>query len=321
METKRTTNHTTSEQKRYDEHYNSSNEPGSSRIVRLLSHLVSIPLFIIVHKLVPDVDWPIHLDRILLFLITVGIVEAILQSFSPLVKLAFIVAFGWLTYGSIWGNYGYGSLYQDYKFMIYTMYNSANPEKVMSEQLKPFPNKDEIIKAINYKDTTVRNFALQATRKHFHEYQKENEEDFFLQYCAVFKEINTEWSHVEDPVNTDSIVSASESVDSLSGDNQDYCILMASSIMSIGGKVRIARTTDRLFPLLFIGDDKKLDKVNYFIKEVLFEEESKSKEPNFYEDEDRNIWLNLDFYSKYPGDKSAARDLVAVLRLDREFQI
>lgn len=102
-------------------HSPAQNRPDKSTgsfIISLLSHLVALPLFIFLHRVVPDPAWPLHLDRILLFFLTVIGVELVFSALRGLVVFSFWVAFFYLLYGSIWGNYGFENLFQEYKDLI-----------------------------------------------------------------------------------------------------------------------------------------------------------------------------------------------------------
>ena len=43
-------------------------KPWDSIIIFILNVLIAVPLFIILHQNLKDPEWPIHLDRILIFL-------------------------------------------------------------------------------------------------------------------------------------------------------------------------------------------------------------------------------------------------------------
>jgi hypothetical protein len=141
----------TDKHKDIDNNKNEEENEGSfgDSIVSFLSHFISIPIFIILHKILPDPDWKFHLDRILLFISTLFIIEMIFNSLKGIVIIGFIGSLAWLTYGSFWGNYGFIGLFKDYKYMIYSMIDSPHPEEIIISKLKPFPYKSEIKKAID----------------------------------------------------------------------------------------------------------------------------------------------------------------------------
>jgi len=288
-------------------------EKSSGFAISFLSHFITIPLFIILHKLLPDLDWKFHLDRILLFIVTLSLVEMIFASFKELVNLGFIVMLGWLTYGSIWGDYGFKSVFNDYKYMIHSMIDSPHPEEIIISKLRPFPNKSEIKKAINFENPDVRNFALLAAKKHFLEYQDDSKYFTIVQCFAVFKEINENWNYVSDPKGREYFAKASESIIHLSGDCDDHAILMAACIRAIGGTPRLIHTTGHLYPVLLIGDKKEIESINYLIKRQLFPESSTGKQIHYHIDEYGQAWLNLDYTARYPGGKFMIDEILGTL--------
>ncbi len=92
--------------------------------VGLLSHLVSIPLFILLHKTLPNPDWVFHLDRILLVLLTMLAVELLFMQLRVLVIIGFFAALILLSYNSYYGGYGFRSLYEDYHELIIKITNA-----------------------------------------------------------------------------------------------------------------------------------------------------------------------------------------------------
>lgn len=96
-------------------------EPGDSHsndIIDRLSFFAAFPVFIIFHKVLPDLDWKFHIDRIILFILTLIIIKRMFQSVRILLIIIFLVSYGCLIYGTIWGNYGFNELYNDYAALI-----------------------------------------------------------------------------------------------------------------------------------------------------------------------------------------------------------
>ena len=87
--------------------------------------------------------------------------------------------------------------------------------------------------------------------------------------------------------------------------------MMAAAIKSIGGEVRLVRTSlvqngqtiGHMYPEVKIGDEKDLEMVVYLLKNVFFVEEAKGKSIFYYEDSKGFIWLNFDYTDNYPGGK------------------
>ncbi len=285
-------------------------------ILFVLNVLITIPLFIIAHQNIIDFNWKFHLDRILLFLLILLVFQLILKAMRRITLIAVILYFIALIYGSVFGDYGFGSVFEDYRSMMYAMDESPYPQDIIINKLLPFPNKFKIIDAIEYSNPKVRNFAIMATSKHFKEVKGYGEYHTIIQCFAVFKEINSRWNYVSDPKGQDYIAKATESLTYLSGDCDDHSILMAACVRSIGGTPRLIHTKGHIYPELLIGSKKDLETVNYLIKKELFTVESKNKPINYHIDEHGQIWLNLDYTSHYPGGPFMYEEILSALTLN-----
>lgn len=290
--------------------------PWDLTIIFVLNVLFTIPIFIIVHQNLIDLNWKLQIDRVLLFLLLLLLIQIILKVMRRITLISVILYFIALIYGSTFGNYGFGNIYEDYRSMIYSMDEDPYPQDIIINKLFPFPNKYKIIDAIEYSNPKVRNFAIMATTKHFKDVKGYNEYHTIIQCFAVFKEINSRWNYVSDPKGQDYIAKATESLEYLSGDCDDHSILMAACVRSIGGIPRLIHTKGHIYPELFIGNKKDLETVNYLIKKVLFPLESKNKPINYHIDERGQIWLNLDYTSHYPGGPFMYEEILSALTLN-----
>ncbi|MFN3754042.1 transglutaminase [Flavobacterium sp.] len=284
-------------------------------IIFVLNILITIPIFIIAHNNLITLDWTNHIDRILLFIVILVVIQLILRALRRVTLISVILYFIVLVYGSLFSDYGFESVFEDYRSMIYTMNDNPYPQDIIISKLLPFPNKSKIINAIEYQNPRIRNFAIMATAKHFKDVKGYHEYFTIIQSFAVFKEINTNWNYVSDPKGRDYIAKATESLQYLSGDCDDHSIFMAACIKSIGGTTRLIHTKGHIYPELYIGDKKDLEKINYAIKMVLFPLESKNKIINYHIDERGKIWLNLDYTAKYPGGPFMNEEILGALTL------
>jgi hypothetical protein len=91
---------------------------------------------------------------------------------------------------------------------------------------------------------------------------------------------------------------------------------MVSCIKSIGGTTRLIHTKGHIYPELYIGTRKDLERINYVIKKVLFPKESKNKTIHYHIDERGKIWLNLDYTANYPGGPFMHEEILGALTLD-----
>lgn len=291
-------------------------KPWDMVIIFVLNILITIPVFIIIHQNIIDPNWWMSIDRILIFIAIVVILQLLLRLLRRVILVCIALYLIALVYGSLLGNYGFASVFEDYRSMVYTMADDPNPQDIVISKLLPFPNKGKILRAIEYDNPTVRNFAVMATDKHFKNLKRYGEYRTTIQSFAVFLEINSRWNYVSDPKGRDYIAKASESIRYLSGDCDDHAILMAACIRSIGGTPRLIHTTGHIYPEILIGRKSDLEAINYLVKKVLFVEESKGKEIHYHIDERGQVWLNLDYTAKYPGGPFMAEEILGALTLN-----
>ncbi len=291
-------------------------KPWDMIIIFLLNILIAVPVFIIIHQNLIDPDWFFSIDRIILFLLILTVFQLILRLLRKVILICIFFYLVMLAYGSASGNYGFISVYEDYRAMVYTMADDPNPQDIIISKLLPFPNKTRIIKATNYDNPKVRNFAIMATSKHFKNLKSYGEYRTIIQCFAAFQEINSRWNYVSDPKGRDYIASASESIAYLSGDCDDHAILMAACVRAIGGTPRLIHTTGHIYPEILIGRKSDLEAVNYLIKKVLFVNESKDNEIHYHIDERGQVWLNLDYTARYPGGRFMSEEILGALTLN-----
>ena len=291
-------------------------KPWDSIIIFVLNVLIAVPLFLIMHQNIIDPEWPYAIDRILLFIALIVLIQLFLRLLRKVIIICIFLYVFSLAYGSIFGNYGFGRVYEDYRAMVYAMADDPNPQDIIISKLLPFPNKSKILRAIEYDNPKVRNFAVMAVAKHFPESKKYGEYRTLVQCFAVFQEINSRWNYIDDPKGRDYIATASESLPYLSGDCDDHAILMAACVRAIGGTPRLIHTTGHIYPEILVGRKRDLEGINYLIKKVLFPKESKDRELHYHIDEYGQVWLNLDYTAKYPGGPFMSEEILGALTLN-----
>lgn len=289
--------------------------PWNEVIIMLLSFLITLPTFIIMHQNLIDFNWPFNFDRVLLFIFVLVGLYFLLMKLKTIIIICIVLYLLVLFYGTALGNYGFGEVAEDYNAIIYTMSDNPYPQDIIVAKLLPFPNKSKIINAIEYQNPKVRNFAIMATTKHFKNVKGYSDYRTIIQCFAVFKEINSRWNYVNDPKEGDYIATASESLMYFSGDCDDHSILMAAAIRSIGGTPRLIHTKGHIYPEILIGSLLDLEKVNYLVKNVLFVKESYDKTLHYHIDERGQVWLNLDYTAKYPGGPFMSEEILGALTL------
>jgi hypothetical protein len=291
-------------------------KPWDNVIISVLNVLIAIPVFIIMHQNTIDPNWYFHIDRILLFLLIATVIHLILSALRTIIIVCIFLYLIALVYGSIFGNYGFSAVAEDYRSMMYTMADDPNPQDVIIAKLLPFPNKSKILNAVDYDNSKVRNFALLATTQHFKGIKGYYKYRTTVQCFAVFKEIKNRWNYVSDPKGREYIAKASESLQHFSGDCDDHAILMAACVRAVGGTPRLIHTGDHIYPEMLIGNKSDFEAINYLIKEELFVSESKNKVLHYHIDERGQIWLNLDYTARYPGGPFLSREILGALTLN-----
>lgn len=281
--------------------------------------LIVIPVFIIFYKYIPTIklviadEYILRLDHVLTVLIIFIIVRLLVKLLKKLVAGVLIMIIVYLTFNLIFHKYSFADIYKDYKSLI--IYLKEEPVKVpFIPESASFRNGTKIREAIESNDAVVRNFAVVISLKHFNDAVLYRRYGKVIRFFSIFKEINTRWQYVYDPINSDYYASARESIMHLSGDCDDHSIVMASCIMAVGGEARIVRTVGHLYPEVKICHKQDLVKYNLLIRQF-FEKESKGKELFFHEDEEGYIWLNFDYTDRYPGGKFMNQKIIGILNL------
>jgi hypothetical protein len=126
--------------------------------------LIAIPLFIIAHQNLIELNWIFNLDRIPF--LTYDCSDTINTKALRNYHYMYIYIHPGFILWTASGNYGFNSVFEDYDSMLYTMSDNPNPQDIIIVKL-PFPNKSKIINAIEYENPQSKNFAVMATSEHF----------------------------------------------------------------------------------------------------------------------------------------------------------
>ncbi|HMK06683.1 MAG TPA: hypothetical protein VK476_04080, partial [Flavobacterium sp.] len=113
-------------------------KPWDNVIISVLNILIAIPVFIIVHQNLIDPNWYFQIDRILLFIGIVVVIHVILYLLRTIIIICLALYIVALMIGTLSGNYGFGSVFEDYNYMIYAMNDSPNPQDLILSKLLPF---------------------------------------------------------------------------------------------------------------------------------------------------------------------------------------
>jgi hypothetical protein len=152
-----------------------------------------------------------------------------------------------------------------------------------------------IANAMDYRNATTRNYAVQLAAKYPGDYS-------VSQICQIFVYLKSNWKYVSDPAGADYFAPASQSIgNGLCGDCDDFAITMASLIEAIGGGTRVVSgwSATEGHAWAEVGLGKMQDPA---VQEVLQSVARRyNASPNSHLEEDGTVWLNLDWWANRPG--------------------
>jgi len=163
---------------------------------------------------------------------------------------------------------------------------------------------------VDYKDSTVRAFAVKYSLMYFDEYYPK-----YRQICRQFsllKYIKQNFKYVSDPSDFDYFAPPQESIELMAGDCDDYSILMASVLKSIGADVRIIWAPKHVYPELYCGDKARFEKYISAIY-TFFEHEIEKKQIYYRIDKNGNYWINIDYTDFYPGSVYLSEEVLSII--------
>lgn len=297
---------------------NDSKRIASSFVLTVVSALITLPLFVIAYRYVPDIIVPIgkglRIDHILTFVVIFTVIRlfvALIRFFlyGLLILMLFVMLVGQIT-----GKYGFTTMYANYIDLITFVGNNPVKLPFLSNTKTTIKDAEKILAAIDYTNPVVRDFAVKSSQEYFSKAKFDDKYRHVIKYFSIFKTLS-KWQYVNDPKGEDYYAKASESVKLLSGDCDDYSILMAACIRAIGGEVRLVRTMNHLYPEVKVCHKDDFPAIIVLIKRQLFYKESLGGRIYFHTDEFDNIWLNFDYTDIYPGAKYMSNDIVGILEI------
>lgn len=156
------------------------------------------------------------------------------------------------------------------------------------------PIKKKIIAACDYRDNVVRSKAAEIA--------SQTEGNFNIgQVCDIFDYCYDNWKYVNDPYKGGLYQKASNTIQNgLTGDCDDFAILMASLMLAVGGdaRVNVAYMSDsgHAYTELNVGKTDMTVFANYIRARYGF-----SGNIWYRTDSNGNNWLNLDWQARHPG--------------------
>lgn len=290
----------------------------TSAALLLLSILLTIPLFVIVYRYVPDIrvnlGQVIRIDHILTFLTLMLIIRLVVNVFRKIFLGLLVAAIIALGINEVRGKYGFSELYSDYMDML--AYVQDNPMKLpfLKDVKMTVRNAQEIRAAVDYQTPKVRQFAVKASQTYFTDRSLYRKYGQVVRYFSIFKVIN-DWNYIPDPKGEEYYANASESVDLMAGDCDDHAILMAACIKAIGGEPRIIHTDRHLYPEVKVCHEDEFEDIIFLIKRKLFYKEALGENIYYHRDDEGYIWLNFDYTGKYPGAPFMDDNVIGILEL------
>lgn len=283
--------------------------------VRFIQIIIVFPMAVLLSFYVPpykSMDYELHF---MLWLMVSAAVSVIVTRISPkLIVLTFFSIMGVFFYNSTFPNMTLSDIYSDYNAMLVNM--TSNPHKV--SYFKPVKGtyfQEERVKgAMQATHPKVRNFAVENSTRYFHDeyYRKYGK---LTRYFSLFKHIRLNWKYVNDPVGMDYYSPPVESMELLAGDCDDYAILMASSVMAIGGEARVVISPSHMYTEVKVGKSKDIDEVSHVVR-TLFPDEVSSGKIHFHET-NGELWINFDYTARHPGGYFLEPELYSVIAFNK----
>lgn len=126
------------------------------------------------------------------------------------------------------------------------------------------------------------------------------------QVCEIFDYCYKKWRYVNDPKGQDYIARASETISaSLTGDCDDFAVLMASCILACGGDACIVYADGsngcHAYPEVDINSFHRNKDLSHIQKVISTRFSSYSPGNPAIRENNGHMWLNLDWQAAYPG--------------------
>lgn len=162
---------------------------------------------------------------------------------------------------------------------------------------------------MDYTNSITRDYAIRYASKYPGTYS-------YDQIFAIYDQLYNNWKYVNDPNGFDYFARASETINvNLTGDCDDFAVLMAALITAIGGNTRVSlaynATAGHAFTEVYIGKVSEgapqaaLQSINRHYRGLFYSLFGiRAIDTVWYrQDSGGGAWLNLDWWSKYPGGK------------------
>ena len=283
--------------------------------VRFIQIIIVFPMAVLLSFYIEpfgSMNYELHF---MLCLMGAAAVSVLVTKYSrKLTVLMFAGILGMFAFNSTFKDQTFEGIYDDYNAMLVNM--TSNPHKV--SYFKPvrgtyFQNQ-RVKTAMQPTHPRVRAFAVESSTRYFHDeyYRKFGK---LTRYFSLFKHVRQNWRYVNDPLGMDYYSPPTESMQLLAGDCDDYSILMASSVMAIGGEARIVITQSHMYTEVKVGHVDDLDKVSYAVRTLFPDEVADGK--IYFHETGEDLWINFDYTAEHPGGPFLEPELYSVITFDR----
>jgi len=233
-------------------------------------------------------------------------------------KFKFFVVVSILLIGVLYYRMSLGSSYAYEEETVFTDLEEASepeikfdPPQIFAEPYDKKDNlKDKLLKKCNIsslKKKLRKSCDYNETRNLAAIIASKSEGEFNIgQVCDIWDYCKEKWAYVDDPA-TSFISSASNTIRiGFKGDCDDFAVVNSALILGIGGRVRInvAYNDDggHAFTEVNVGDSN-IDAIQAYINYRYKKRLKQKVKINYRVSSDGNKWLNLDWFSEYPGGK------------------
>lgn len=288
-------------------------------VLYIAALLLSLPLFIILDRFVPEIIIPVgggaRVDQLLVFVLVFIAFVVLVRRFQRVVYIVLIMGMLALTITSITGQYTFGRLYADYVDMLRALEETTGQVPLAAHRTRPFHHAEKLRDLILEPAPEVRSAAVRMATTHFTSVKVRDDEFTLVQSFSIFKEINNNWKYVSDPKGREYFATPLESLGLMAGDCDDHAVLMAACIKAIGGQVRLVRTEGHVYPELRVGDDARMERAAHLIRKVLFPAEVGDAPLYHHTDSNGVHWINMDYTRNYPGGELMNEAIIGILEL------
>jgi hypothetical protein len=294
-------------------------ELANAVVVYLVALLLTLPLFIIVYPVVPELHLPfwggIRVDHGITFILILIAFIVLVRRFQVVVYGALIIGMLAITATTLIGTYTIGEFYHGYADLLTTLRASTEKVPMAAHRYRPFHDAEKLRDLVVLADPAVRKAAVRMATTHFADIPVAADEFTLVQSFSIFKEVNSRWKYVSDVKGGEYFAPPAESLDLMAGDCDDHAVLIAALMKAIGAEVRLVRTEGHVYPELKVGDDRRLERAAHLIRKVLFIREVGDAPLYHHTDGDGIHWINLDYTRSYPGGELMNERIIGILEV------